>query len=131
MIVLCVVFIIIATVIMLSVKSAVKMAFVDPYDKEYKRKTDKELYLFVAGSCLTAFLISIFSFSFIFIVTMLYWFYFTVFMIMFSRVWKFHEKKRWHLFVILIFTTVVSFFAAPFIREALLKLLQYYDIYGF
>jgi len=66
------------------------MVFVDPYDKDYKRKTDKELYSFVIWSCVTAFIFAVLSFSIIYYITLLFWFYFIIFMFMFLKIWKFH-----------------------------------------
>lgn len=95
------------------------MAFSDPHDINYKRKTDKELYIFVLSSCIVAFFFALISFQIFIYVALLYWFYFIFFMLMFSRIWKFHGKKNIHLFLILILTTIISFVAAPFVRAAI------------
>ena len=119
------------TLIIFSVKKASTMAFADPYKPDYKRKTNKELYSFVAWSYVTAFVYAVFSLmttTFMY-VSLIYWFYFIIFMIMFARVWKFHGKKRRYLFLILIPTMIAAFFAAPFIKSALLELLHYLNIY--
>ena len=120
---------VILTFIMVSVRKTVNMVFADPYDKDYKRKTDKELYSFVMWSCVTAFIFAVLSFSIIYYITLLFWFYFIIFMLMFSTIWKFHGKKRRYLFLILFITIIISFFAAPFIRGAILDLLHYWNIY--
>ena len=112
----------------ISIQKATKMAMVDPYEKNYKPKTDKELYSFVASSCVVAFLFAVISFHILLYIALLYWFYFIVYMLMFSRVWKFHGKKRIILYAMLMITIVVSFIAAPFAREAILKLLNYLNI---
>ena len=129
MLVLCAALPLFLTFILLSVRKATKMAFADPYDKDYKPKTNKELYLFVASSCLTAFLFAVISFHILVYIAVLYWFYFIIYMLMFSRVWKFHKKKRFILFSIILTTTVISFFVAPFAREAINQLLYYFNIY--
>jgi len=117
------------TLIMFSVKKTTKMAFSNPFDVNYKRKTNTELYSFVVWSCFTAFIFAVISFAAFMFIAILYWFYFIIFMFMFSKVWKFHGKKRWHLFIILIITLILSFIGAPFIRNVIVNLLHYYNIY--
>jgi len=117
------------TLIMFSVKKTTKMAFSDPLDPNYERKTNIELYSFVAWSCFTAFIFAIISFAAFMFIAIIYWFYFIIFMLMFSRVWTFHGKKRIYLFVIITLTVVVSFIAAPCARNGLINLLHYFNIY--
>jgi len=125
----CLIILLFFTLIITIVKKSGKMAFVDPYDKSYERKTNKELYSFVAWSCGISFIFAVVSFAAFAFVALLWWFYLICFMVMFSRVWKFHGKKRWHLFTILIMTIIISFIVAPFIREVLLEILHFYNIY--
>jgi len=117
------------TFVFISVRQSVKMAFSDPYDKNYKRKTDKELRNFLIQSCLTAFLFAMLSYKVFIYVAVLYWFYFIIFMLKFSTVWRFHGKKRLNLFLIILATMIVSFAAAPFVREGLLTVLNHFGIY--
>ena len=120
--------IIFLTFVMLSVRKSVKMAFSDPYDKNYIPKTDKQLYSFLIQSCIVAFLFAVISYKVFLYVALLYWFYFIIFMLKFSTVWKFHGKKRKVLFLIIISTMIVSFFIAPFAREGLLAVLNYFGV---
>lgn len=117
------------TLALISVRKAVKMAFSDPNDINYERKTDKELFTFVAQSCIVAFVFAIISFQILIYIAILYWFYFIIFMLMFSRVWKFHGKKRIHLFAVLLITTVASFIAAPVARAGISRILNFFNIY--
>jgi len=117
------------TFVFISVRKSVQMAFADPYEKNYKRKTNKELYVFLLQSCIVAFVFAVISFSILWYISILYWFYFIIFMLKFSTVWKFHGKKRIRLFSILFLTIVLSFIAAPFAREGILRILNFFGIY--
>ena len=114
------------TVVFLNVKKSVKMAFSDPEDINYIQKTDKELFSFLFQSCIMAFVLAIASFQILIYITLLLWFYFIIFMLMFSKVWKFHGKKPIHLFSIIIATTFISFIAAPFVRDIIYKIFYSY-----
>lgn len=105
--------------IFINVKKDVKMAFSDPEDVNYVCKTDKELFAYLAHCCITAFLFAIISFQIFIYISLLFWFYFIIFILMFSRVWKFHGKKRIYLFTIIILATIISFIAAPFARDVI------------
>ena len=117
------------TFVFISVRKSVKMAFSDPYDKNYMRKTDKELRNFLIQSCFTAFLFAVISYKIFIYIAILYWFYFIIFMLKFSTVWQFHGKKRLNLFLIILATMIVSFVAAPFVRGSILELLNHFGIY--
>lgn len=117
------------TFIFLNVRKDVKMAFADPEDFEYERKTDGELYGFVLHSCVTAVMFAVISFQIFIYLSLLFWFYFIIFTLMFSKVWKFHGKKRFHLFSIIISTVVISFAAAPYIRDTIHMFLNFLGIY--
>ena len=119
------------TFVAMSVRKSVKMAFADPYDKNYEPKTDKELYNFLLQSCIVAFLFAVISYKVFIYIAMLYWFYFIIFMLKFSTIWRFHGKKRKILFLILALTVAASFFIAPFAREGFVAILQYFGIYRF
>lgn len=107
------------TFALLFVRKSVKMAFSDPEDVNYVRKTDKELFIFVLQSCITAFLFALISFKIFMYIALLFWFYFIIFMLMFSKIWKFHGKNTKILFTIVIATAIISFIAAPYIRAAI------------
>jgi hypothetical protein len=115
--------------ILYHVQKVVKIAFADPEVKNYVRKTDKELFNFLAGACVMSFLFAIITFQIFIYVALLYWFYFIIFMLMFSRVWKFHGKKPVHLYSILTATTIVSFIVAPAVRYAFSILLNFLNVY--
>jgi hypothetical protein len=116
---------------LLNVKKLWIMAFTDPHHRNYERKTDKELYAFIIKSCIAAFFIAVISYQIFVYIAVLYWFYFTFFMIMFSRIWKFHDKSRLVLFAILILTTAVSFTAAPLARNILSQAVLSYFSFNF
>jgi len=112
-----------------NVQKAVNIAFADPEVKNYVRKSDKELFTFLSGACVTAFLFAVITFQIFIYIALLYWFYFITFMLMFSRVWKFHGKNRVYLYSILTATTIVSFIVAPAVRYALSIFLNFLNIY--
>ena len=103
----------------LNVLETVKIVFADPEDINYKRKTDKELYAFLFQSCITAFFFALITFQILIYIALLFWFYFIFFMLKFSGIWKFHGKKRIYFFAVLIAAVVLSFIAAPFVREGI------------
>lgn len=113
------------TFIFLSIKKSVTMAFADPEDINYKRKTDKELFAFLLQFCIVAFLFALISFQVFIYIALLFWFYFIIFALMFSKIWIFHGKNRKILFAILIVTIIISFIAAPFIRAIIPESLIY------
>jgi len=82
------------TFVFISVRKSVKMAFSDPYDKNYMRKTDKELRNFLIQSCFTAFLFAMLSYKVFIYIAILYWFYFIIFMLKFSRFGTSTAKKE-------------------------------------
>lgn len=51
------------TLAIIHVRKAVQMAFSDPEILNYERKTDKELFTFLAQSCVVAFLFALISFN--------------------------------------------------------------------
>jgi len=112
--------------ILINLRKTVKMVFSELND-DYERKTNKELYSFVAWSCVVAFLFTIITYQIFINIAILYWVLFIAFMIMFSRVWKFHEKKRINLFLIITPTIILSFFTAPFARNTILIIFNFFS----
>jgi hypothetical protein len=108
-----------AVFLLMNVRELWIMAFTDPHTIDYERKTDKELYVFLLKACVISFIFAVITFQIFIFIAILYWFYFTFFMIMFSRIWKFHGKSNLRLFAILIIVTATSFITAPFVRAAI------------
>lgn len=59
----CVSLMLLITLAIIHVRRAVQMAFSDPEVLNYGRKTDKELFTFLAQSCVVAFLFALISFN--------------------------------------------------------------------
>ena len=114
------------TTIVLYHKKALTLASADPLDINYRRKTDKELYIFLLQSCIATFFISVISYQIFIYIALLYWIYFVLYMILFSKIWKFHGKKPLILFAILILTAIVAFIAAPLVRNGISKIIILY-----
>jgi len=116
------------TAILVNLRKTVQMIFIK-LDANYKLKTNKELYSFIAWSCVIAFLFTIITYHIFIHFAILLWVYFVWFMIMFSKVWKFHGKKNIYLFLILISTIILSIAAAPFVRNEMFRILNFFGMY--
>jgi len=112
--------------ILINVRKSVKVAFSDPYDINYKRKTNKELFTYFAQSCIIAFLLAIISFHILIYIALLLWFNFIVFMLKFSAIWKYHGKNTKFFFALLTVSIIISFILAPFARNLIYNLLFTY-----
>ena len=110
-------------------KAGMKMAFTDPDDYTYKRKTDMELYTFLYHACLLGFIFAVATYQ-IFIHGMIFaWLIYALFMHMFTRVWTFHGKRRRHMYIALAAVIAAGFLTAPAIRGGIYLLLNMMGIY--
>jgi len=117
--------------VMESVRKSVKIAFADPHAKDYKRLADGDLRSFVIWSCAAAFLFTVASFQLFWYISLLWWFYYAVFMYKFAGIWRFHGKSLIDLLFVIGATAALSFTVAPLVRYILGGVLKLFNFYGY